>query len=74
MGMNRVRRAWWVLLLPLVPVALLVRALLNRRRATLGGWPGAGPPPAGVREPRRPRPSPSAASMAIEEDGEPVQL
>jgi hypothetical protein len=75
-AMNRFpRRAGFVLLLPVLSVIAVVAALRRRRRVPHGrgfddGWP---PPDGGVREPRRPKPSPSSAAMVIEEDGEPVQ-
>ncbi|GGT93204.1 hypothetical protein GCM10010289_11530 [Streptomyces violascens] len=52
------RSPWLLLVLPLLPLIVLLRLLLRRR--TPGGSGPGGPPPAGVREPRRPRPGPPA--------------
>jgi hypothetical protein len=55
-------------LLPLVAVTAPVRWLLDRIRPRAGHGRrhgnGNGPPPAGVREPRRPRPDQPAGAMA----------
>ncbi|MBO0516886.1 hypothetical protein [Streptomyces beijiangensis] len=48
------KKPWILLALPLLPLLLLLRLLLRRR--TGGPRPRSGPPPAGVREPRRPSP------------------
>ncbi|MDF3288392.1 hypothetical protein [Streptomyces silvisoli] len=67
--MTRTRRPWLLLFLPVFPLLALARLLARRRaRPGLRGGPG-GPPPAGVREPRRPRPSPPAAVIALSEPG-----
>jgi hypothetical protein len=70
----RIRERWWLVLL--LPFAVVVGLLGRQRRSRSGPGRGGGwsPPDAGVREPRRPKPSPSSAAMAIEENGEPVQV
>ncbi|MFI6053481.1 hypothetical protein ACIBCO_25770 [Streptomyces violascens] len=62
------RSPWLLLVLPLLPLIVLLRLLLRRR--TPGGSGPGGPPPAGVREPRRPRPGPPAATVAATVPGE----
>ncbi|MEU1625283.1 hypothetical protein ABZ746_08100 [Streptomyces sp. NPDC020096] len=58
-----------LLVLPVLPLLVLARLLARRRaRLGLGGGPG-GPPPAGVREPRRPKPSPPGVVLALSEPG-----
>jgi len=53
------------------------RAIRRRRRSSAGGgrgdW-GTGGDYGGVREPRRPMPTPSGAAMAIADDGDAVQV
>ncbi|WP_326649672.1 MULTISPECIES: hypothetical protein [unclassified Streptomyces] len=58
------KRSWLLLALPVLPL-ILISGLLLRRRAEGRGGPGGGPPSAGVREPRRPKPSPPAAAVAL---------
>ncbi|MCQ4044704.1 hypothetical protein ACFOSC_17830 [Streptantibioticus rubrisoli] len=67
--MTRSRSPWLLLFLPVLPLLLLARLLARRRaRPGLRNGPG-GPPPAGVREPRRPKPSPPAAALTLTEPG-----
>jgi hypothetical protein len=53
-------------------VAVLIEILFSYRRPgglarpTMGGPPGSGPEPSGVREPRRPRPSSGAGSAFVD--------
>jgi hypothetical protein len=80
MGVGRhLGRVLGGMVLPLVALA----AVLHRRRRVAagerfrgGGDSGGGGDGglAGVREPRRPKPGPPSARMAIEEDGEAVQI
>jgi hypothetical protein len=44
-------------------MAAALRRVLDRIR----NWRRRSPPPAGVREPRRPKPTPPAAAVALEE-------
>jgi hypothetical protein len=59
-------RAWGLLSLLLVPIGVVV-GLIRRRRRTRpgGGFGGRGGPDAGVREPRRPKPSTPAMAAAL---------
>jgi hypothetical protein len=61
----RSRRPWLLSLL-LVPIGVVV-GLIRRRRRTRpgGGFGGRGGPDAGVREPRRPKPSTPAMAAAL---------
>ncbi|MBT2395334.1 hypothetical protein [Streptomyces sp. ISL-100] len=58
---------WLLLALPLLPLLplLLIFRLLRRRTAGTWNGPDGGPPPSGVREPRRPKPSPPAVAEAL---------
>ncbi len=59
-------RRWGLLSLLLVPIGVVV-GLIRRRRRTRpqGGSGGRGGPDAGVREPRRPKPSAPAMAAAL---------
>ncbi|MGR8010767.1 hypothetical protein [Streptomyces hypolithicus] len=62
---SRMTKTWLLLpALPLLPL-LLIQRLLRRRGAGRWDGPGGGPPPWGVREPRRPSPSPPTAAAAL---------
>ncbi|MEU7042634.1 hypothetical protein AB0A77_16440 [Streptomyces varsoviensis] len=61
------KNPWLLLALPLLPFLFLFRLLRRRRSALPGGRGPGGPPGAGVREPRRPLPSPPAAAVGLSE-------
>jgi hypothetical protein len=59
-------RRWGLLSLLLVPLGVVVGLIRRRRRTRPGGGFGSrGGPDAGVREPRRPRPSAPAMAAAL---------
>jgi hypothetical protein len=62
-------RRWGLLSLLLVPIGVIAGLIRRRRRARPGrGFGGRGGPDAGVREPRRPRPSAPAMAAALPMD------